>query len=87
MEKLTFLVEYYKYHNEVPRIFTVTIRELMEKFWNRKRKCEYYKVKAILNSDKKKNKKKIQLDSKNYSLILKELIESIVITPKLSNVS
>ena len=36
--KIDTLVEYYKYHNEVPRLFFKSLMRLIYKFYNKKRK-------------------------------------------------
>ena len=68
------MTEYYRFHHEVPRIFWLTIRLIMEKFWNRKRKYEYYRVKSILKETGPAKKDKNHEEPVKYSMILKEII-------------
>jgi len=47
-EKLPLLIEYYKFHNEIPRMFMMPISEMLNKFHDKKRRIEYYRVKKML---------------------------------------
>ena len=49
--KLAKLVDYYKYHKEIPRMFSEAIYDLFFDYHDRKRKCEY----ILITNDLKKN--------------------------------
>ncbi len=50
--KLQFLSEYYKYHNEIPRFFQKPHNHILNKFYDKKRRINYYKIKNILNQQR-----------------------------------
>lgn len=47
-EKFPLLVEYYKFHNEIPRIFMKPVCNVVNKYHDKKRRMEYYRVKKML---------------------------------------
>lgn len=49
--KLEKLVDYYKFHKEIPRMFSESIYDLFFDYHDRKRKCEY----ILITNDLKKN--------------------------------
>lgn len=47
-KKLEFLTEYYKYHNEIPRMFIKHISDTMNRYHDKKRRIDYYRIKKLL---------------------------------------
>lgn len=47
-KKIEFLTEYYKFHNEIPRIFIKEVCDIMNRYHDKKRKIDYYRIKKIL---------------------------------------
>jgi hypothetical protein len=45
------LSEYYKFHNEVPRLFMLSISETLDNYIDEKRQLEYVKVTNILKKE------------------------------------
>lgn len=41
-KKLEFLTEYYKFHNEIPRIFIKEVSDVMNRYHDKKRRIDYY---------------------------------------------
>lgn len=52
------LSEYYKFHNEVPRLFMLSIAETLDNYIDERRQLEYVKVTNILKKDQPEEKKK-----------------------------
>jgi hypothetical protein len=46
--KMTTLLEYYKYHKNIPRLFMPKIFKVINRFHERKRKLEYALIKRKL---------------------------------------
>ncbi len=42
------LTEYYKYHEDVPRIFMVPLSNVIHRFYDKKRKINYIKITKML---------------------------------------
>ncbi|KAM3128073.1 hypothetical protein pb186bvf_019836 [Paramecium bursaria] len=88
-EKLGLLTEYYKYHNEIPRLFMPNLSEVMNNYHDKKRRIEYYKIVKIIEEENRKNpqkpKKAIvgdkpedihnQQPKKHYGKILQDITE------------
>ena len=49
---LRFLGEYYKYHRDVPRLFYLPESKISNKFYDLKRRIEYYRIKRMLKEEK-----------------------------------
>ena len=47
-KKLQFLTEYYKFHNEIPRIFMKEVSDVMNRYHDKKRRIDYYRIKKLL---------------------------------------
>lgn len=47
-KKIQFLTEYYKYHNEIPRFFMKKISDVMNRYHDKKRRIDYYRIKKLL---------------------------------------
>lgn len=45
--------EYYKYHNEVPRMFFLPLSDLMAKYFDKVRSINYKKIKKIIQKEQK----------------------------------
>ena len=43
--KLNYLTEYYKYHNEIVRIYMLPLSRVYYSYHNEKRKCNYNRIK------------------------------------------
>lgn len=46
--KLKSFQEYYKFHNDVPRVIELGVEKIMEKYYDKKRKLDYKKIKKVL---------------------------------------
>lgn len=49
--KIKMLSEYYKFHNEVPRLFMLSFMDTLDSYVDEKRQLEYVKVTNILKKD------------------------------------
>lgn len=47
-KKVEFLTEYYKFHNEIPRIFIKEVSDVMNRYHDKKRRIDYYRIKKLL---------------------------------------
>ena len=45
------LTEYYKYHKDVPRIYILQSSKSLNKFYDKKRKLEYIRIKRMIDPD------------------------------------
>lgn len=54
-KKIGQLVEYYKYHVEIPRLFVKEAFDLYFDYHDKKRQIEYVRVKSLLNKDEDQN--------------------------------
>ncbi|CAD8097422.1 unnamed protein product [Paramecium primaurelia] len=57
-DKLQLFTEYYKYHNEIPRLFMDKISNIMSNYHDKKRRVEYYRIKRIIEEENRKNPNK-----------------------------
>jgi len=48
INKLKSFQEYYKFHNDVPRVIELGVEKIMEKYYDKKRKLDYKKIKKVL---------------------------------------
>src|SRR3990167_6472404 len=56
--KIQLLSEYYKFHKDIPRIFTVPEFLTLNKYYDAKRKYEYQRIRKLLAEEAaKKNKR------------------------------
>ena len=46
--KNELLVEYYRYHNDVPRLFMDKLSDLMHEYFDKKRRINYIKITKML---------------------------------------
>ena len=67
-KKINFLGEFYKFHNEIPRFFMFPLLFLINTYYDKKRRVEYFRVKKLLQ------KKKIE--GENMQLINHSILES-----------
>jgi hypothetical protein len=49
--KIKMLSEYYKFHNEVPRLFMMAFAETIDNYVDEQRQLEYAKVTKILRRE------------------------------------
>ncbi|CAD8187425.1 unnamed protein product [Paramecium pentaurelia] len=90
VNKITSLVEYYKFHNDIPRCFIPKISDIMSNYYDKRRKIEYLRIKRMIEYQNKihpdQPQKKIigeisemsitQKSGKKYSNILNDIIET-----------
>ena len=71
--KLKSLIEYYKYHTEIPRIFLYPVSKIFNKYHDKKREIKYAKVtKQLLREEKIKNgHDPLKEQSQNHRSLLK----------------
>jgi hypothetical protein len=43
------ITDYYKYHIEIPRVYFIPLSLICNRFHDRKRRINYYRVKKILH--------------------------------------
>lgn len=44
-------MEYYKYHNEIPRYFVQPSNDILNKYYDKKRRIDYYRIRKLLNQE------------------------------------
>lgn len=49
------LTEYYKYHKDIPRLFMLSIGNLMNRYYDKRRRIEYQRIKKQLNLETSNN--------------------------------
>ena len=49
------IIEYYKYHSEIPRFFMNPISKLLNNFFNNKRRMKFQELMCLLDISKKTN--------------------------------
>ncbi|CAD8195703.1 unnamed protein product [Paramecium pentaurelia] len=54
-QKIQLLSEYYKFHTDIPRIFMEPIILLLNKYYDKKRRYEYYRIARLIEEENKKN--------------------------------
>ena len=47
-KKIKLLTEYYKFHKDIPRLFMKGEIDIVNKYYDEKRKIEYYKIVRII---------------------------------------
>ncbi|EAR83006.1 hypothetical protein TTHERM_01043230 (macronuclear) [Tetrahymena thermophila SB210] len=53
--KMRDLTEYYKYHKDIPRLFMVSIGNVMNRYHDKRRRIEYQRIKKQLNFETSNN--------------------------------
>lgn len=48
-DKIEVLTEYYKYHEDVPRLFMMPIAKIIHNYYDKKRRINYIKITKMLN--------------------------------------
>ncbi|CAD8106125.1 unnamed protein product [Paramecium sonneborni] len=90
LNKITSLVEYYKFHNEIPRCFLPKISDIISNYHDKRRKVEYLRIKRFIEYQNKINPNQpqkiivgeqpeitiTQKSDKKYSNILNDIDES-----------
>jgi len=46
--KITYLTEYYKFHNDIPRMFMESLNHVMNDYHDQQRKIKYVKITRML---------------------------------------
>ncbi|CAD8122402.1 unnamed protein product [Paramecium sonneborni] len=54
-QKIQLLSEYYKFHTDIARIFMEPIATLLNKYFDKKRKYEYYRIAHLIEEENKNN--------------------------------
>ena len=70
--KIQLLTEYYKYHEDVPRIFMKSVCKIIHNFFDKKRRINYIKIKKMLNLGD--DSEVVRLHDSDTSLSVKESI-------------
>ncbi|CAD8116942.1 unnamed protein product [Paramecium sonneborni] len=53
--KIQLLAEYYKFHSDIARIFQEPVASMLNKYYDKKRKYEYYRIAKLIEDENKKN--------------------------------
>ncbi|CAD8096339.1 unnamed protein product [Paramecium primaurelia] len=53
--KIQLLSEYYKFHHDIARIFQEPVSTILNKYYDKKRKIEYYRIAKIIDQENKNN--------------------------------
>ncbi|CAK67966.1 unnamed protein product (macronuclear) [Paramecium tetraurelia] len=53
--KIALLAEYYKFHSDIARIFQEPVASMLNKYYDKKRKYEYYRIAKLIEDENKKN--------------------------------
>lgn len=61
--KMKLLVEYYKFHKDIPRIFMVPTCDVLNRYHDKKRRIEYVRIKKLLKEQEKIENKSIVSDT------------------------
>lgn len=59
---MSLLIEYYKFHSDIPRFFAMPVSKTLNKYHDAKRKLEYKRIMAMLASEAKVKNKKIAMN-------------------------
>ncbi|KRX04101.1 hypothetical protein PPERSA_08316 [Pseudocohnilembus persalinus] len=51
--KIKMLTEYYKFHNEIPRLFMLPISKVLNKYHDKKRRLDYLRITKMLKEEEK----------------------------------
>jgi hypothetical protein len=54
-QKLKMLAEYYRFHKETTRLFMVPFSDIVNKYLDKLRKIDYYKIAKIIERENKMN--------------------------------
>ncbi|CAD8185366.1 unnamed protein product [Paramecium octaurelia] len=54
-QKFQLLAEYYKFHTDIPRFFMEPIIQLLNKYYDKMRRQEYYRIALLVEQEEKKN--------------------------------
>ncbi|CAK61675.1 unnamed protein product (macronuclear) [Paramecium tetraurelia] len=54
-QKVHLLTEYYKFHTDIARLYMEPIATLLNKYFDKKRKYEYYRIAHLIEEENKKN--------------------------------
>ncbi|CAD8202137.1 unnamed protein product [Paramecium octaurelia] len=54
-QKVQLLTEYYKFHTDIARLYMEPIATLLNKYYDKKRKYEYYRIAHLIEEENKKN--------------------------------
>lgn len=60
--KIKLLSEYYKFHKDIPRLFLIPTSKTLNKYHDKKRKIEYYRIKKLLVDEAQKKNKKVAMN-------------------------
>lgn len=53
--KIKLLTEYYKFHQDIPRMFCLPETNILNNFHDKKRRIEYYRIAKLIEKENKKN--------------------------------
>lgn len=53
--KFHLLSEYYKFHSDIPRLFMQPTCKVLRKYYDKKRKCDYFKIARLIELENKNN--------------------------------
>ena len=56
--KIKLLTEYYKYHQDIARYFSKPECELLNRYHDKKRRYDYYRIKLLIDRENNKNPNK-----------------------------
>lgn len=68
--KIKLLSEYYKFHRDIPRIFSVPASRALNKYHDQRRKIEYHKIKKMLVEEALKKNKKVAMNEDDNEIRL-----------------
>lgn len=61
--KMKLLVEYYKFHKDIPRLFMTPTCDVLNRYHDKKRRIEYVKIKKMLKDQEKQENRSIVSDT------------------------
>ncbi len=61
--KMKLLVEYYKFHKDIPRLFMQPTSEVLNRYHDKKRRIEYFKIKKMLKEQERQGGKSFVSDT------------------------
>lgn len=61
--KMKLLVEYYKFHHDIPRLYMTPTCEVLNRYHDKKRRIDYVRIKKMLREQEKQENKSIVSDT------------------------
>lgn len=65
--KIAQLSEYYKFHNDIPRVVELGVEKIMSRYYDKKRECDYKRIKKVLKEQQGLSITSVQDSSSAFS--------------------